>query len=79
MLEGMTQAMRHLAFVVPAGLGVQEAGFVLFGHALGISTELALAVSMAKRMREVVCGVPALVTWQWREAARLRWPVRSES
>jgi putative membrane protein len=79
MLEGMTQAMRHLAFVVPAGLGVQEAGFVLFGHALGISTELALAVSMAKRMREVACGVPALVTWQWREAARLRWPVRSES
>ena len=26
MLESMTQAMRHLAFVVPAGLGVQEAG-----------------------------------------------------
>ena len=79
MLEGMTQAMRHVAFVVPAGLGVQEAGFVLFGHALGISTELALAVSMAKRMREVLCGVPALISWQWLEAGRLRWPARSES
>jgi hypothetical protein len=79
MIEGMTQAMRHLAFVVPAGLGVQEAGFVLFGHALGISTELALAVSMAKRLREVLCGVPALISWQWLEAARLRWPVRSPS
>ena len=28
MLESMTQAMRHVAFIVPAGLGVQEAGFV---------------------------------------------------
>ena len=79
MLESMTQAMRHVAFVVPAGLGVQEAGFVLFGHALGISGELALAVSMAKRMREVLCGVPALVSWQVREAARLRFPLRSQS
>ncbi len=79
MLESMTQAMRHVAFVVPAGLGVQEAGFVLFGHALGISSELALAVSMAKRMREVICGVPALVSWQLREAARLRLPQRQQS
>jgi Lysylphosphatidylglycerol synthase TM region len=71
-LESMTQAMRHLAFVVPAGLGVQEAGLVLFGHALGISSEMALAVSMAKRMREVLCGVPALISWQWLEGRRLR-------
>jgi putative membrane protein len=77
MLESMTQAMRHLAFVVPAGLGVQEGMFVLFGHVLGISSELALAVSMAKRLREVLCGVPALVSWQWAEAARLRTAVRS--
>jgi putative membrane protein len=79
MLESMTQAMRHVAFIVPAGLGVQEAGFVLFGHALGIGGELALAVSMAKRLREVLCGVPALVSWQLREAARLRLPLRSQS
>ena len=70
-LESMTQAMRHLAFVVPAGLGVQEAGLVLFGHALGISSELALAVSMAKRMREVLCGLPSLISWQWLEGRRI--------
>lgn len=63
--------MRHLAFVVPAGVGVQEAARVLFGHALGISSELALAVSMAKRMREVLCGLPALLSWQWMEGPRL--------
>jgi putative membrane protein len=70
-LESMTQTMRHLAFVVPAGLGVQEATLVLFGHTLGISSELALAVSMAKRVREVLCGLPALISWQWMEARRL--------
>jgi putative membrane protein len=70
-LESMTQAVRHLAFVVPAGLGVQEACLVLFGHAFGISSELALAVSMAKRLREVLCGLPALLSWQWVEGRRL--------
>jgi putative membrane protein len=70
-LESMTQAMRHLAFVVPAGIGVQEASLVLFGQLLGISGELALAVSMAKRMREVLCGIPSLLSWQWLEARRL--------
>jgi putative membrane protein len=78
-LESMTQAMRHVAFFVPAGLGVQEAGLVLFGHVLGISGELALAVSMAKRMRELLCGLPALVSWQWMEARRLKSPVGSSS
>ncbi len=72
MLEGLTQAVRHLAFIVPAGLGVQEAALILFGHKLGISTELALAVSAVKRMREVLCGVPPLLSWQWLEARRLR-------
>jgi putative membrane protein len=72
MLESMTQAVRHLAFVIPAGLGVQEAGLIVFGQMIGISGELALAVSMAKRLREVLCGVPALLSWQWAEGRRLR-------
>ena len=78
-LESMTQAVRHLAFVVPAGLGVQEAGLVLFGHTLGISGELALAVSMAKRMREVLCGLPALISWQWSESRRIQGMARDAS
>jgi uncharacterized membrane protein YbhN (UPF0104 family) len=78
-LESMTQAIRHVAFIVPAGLGVQEAGLVLFGHALGISSELALAVSMAKRMREVLCGLPSLASWQWLEGRRLQRPMQKPS
>jgi putative membrane protein len=72
MLESMTQAIRHIAFIVPAGLGVQEAGLVVFGHVVGISGEMALAVGMVKRMRELAWGVPTLVSWQWVEGRRLR-------
>jgi uncharacterized membrane protein YbhN (UPF0104 family) len=70
-LESMTQGMRHLAFFVPAGIGVQEAVLVLFGQVLGISGELALAISMAKRLREVLCGLPPLASWQWLEVRRI--------
>jgi putative membrane protein len=73
-LESMMQAVRHLAFFVPAALGVQEGALVLFGQAFGISPELALAVSMAKRMREILCGLPALLSWQWLEGRRLIRP-----
>jgi putative membrane protein len=76
-LESMTQAARHLAFVVPAGLGIQEAGLVVFGHAFGIGGELALAVSMAKRLREVLCGLPSLISWQWMEGRRLHGLARN--
>jgi uncharacterized membrane protein YbhN (UPF0104 family) len=72
MLESMTQAIRHVAFVVPAGLGVQEAGLILFGHIVGISGEMALAVGMVKRIRELAWGLPTLVSWQWAEGRRLR-------
>jgi putative membrane protein len=75
-LESMTQALRHLAFVVPAGLGVQEASLMVFGHVFGISGELALSVSMAKRIRELLCGLPALLSWHWMEVRRLQDPLR---
>jgi hypothetical protein len=70
-LESMTQAVRHIAFIVPAGLGVQEAGLIVFGHVVGIGSEMALAVAMVKRMREVVWGIPFLLSWQWTEGRRL--------
>jgi uncharacterized membrane protein YbhN (UPF0104 family) len=76
-LESMTQAIRHLAFVVPAGLGVQEGGLILFGRTLGLDAELALAVSMAKRLREVSWGVMSLASWQWMEGRRVHSQVRT--
>ena len=69
-LESLTMTMRNFAFFVPAGLGVQEASLVGFGALLGINGELALALSLAKRMREILFGVPALLSWYWMEGRR---------
>lgn len=69
-LESLTMTVRNFAFLVPAGLGIQEASLVGFGALLGINGELALALSLAKRMREVLFGVPALLSWYWVEGRR---------
>ncbi|HJS89067.1 MAG TPA: lysylphosphatidylglycerol synthase domain-containing protein [Steroidobacteraceae bacterium] len=69
-LESLTMIVRNFVFLVPAGLGVQEASLVGFGALLGISGELALALSLAKRMREILFGVPALLSWYWVEGRR---------
>ena len=71
-IEALTQAIRHATFIVPGGLGIQEAGVVLFGHLAGVSGEAALALALVKRAREVLFGLPALLSWQWVEARVVR-------
>jgi putative membrane protein len=78
-IEALTQALRNLAFVVPAGLGVQEAGLVVFGGMAGIGTDVSISLSLAKRMRELLFGVPALLSWQWVEGHRLRTALHRKS
>jgi putative membrane protein len=77
-VESLTQAARHLAFVIPAGLGVQEAALVVFGRTFGIDAELALAVSMAKRVREILLGVVSLLSWQWMEGRQIHKERRAQ-
>lgn len=69
-LEGTTLAVRSLIFVAPAGLGVQEAGLVGIGHVLGLGGDVAIALSLAKRMREILFGLPALAAWYVATRAR---------
>jgi putative membrane protein len=71
-IESLTQAARHVAFVVPAGLGVQEASLVFFGKLMGLSPEVSVALSFAKRLRDFGFGVPVLISWQWVEGRQLR-------
>lgn len=71
-IEALTQAVRNAGFLVPAGLGVQEAAVLLFGYLAGVGSEVALSLALVKRMREILIGVPALLSWQWFEARRLR-------
>jgi putative membrane protein len=70
-LESLTMTVRNfIFFVVPAGLGVQEASLLGFGALLGVNGDLALALSLAKRMREILFGVPALASWYWVEGRK---------
>jgi len=70
-MESLMQALRHAAFVVPAGIGVQEAALIAIGQVLGVGTDMALTVSLAKRIREILCGVPPLASWWLVEGKRL--------
>ncbi len=71
-IEALTQATRHASFIVPASVGVQEAAVILFGYLAGVGGDVALSLALVKRMRELLFGVPVLLSWQWFEARRLR-------
>jgi putative membrane protein len=70
-LESLGSGVRAAAFIVPGALGALEGGFVLFGALFGLSAEIALAISLSKRVRELVLGLPGLVVWHWVEARYL--------
>jgi len=63
-IESLGMAARSLGFVLPAGLGAQEAGLAAVGVALGVPLQEAIAMAMLKRLREVLMNVPGLVAWQ---------------
>lgn len=67
-LEAGVFAMRSAAFSVPAGLGVQEGGYVVIGAFLGLPAETTLALSLAKRGRDLTLAIPVLLAWQGLEA-----------
>jgi putative membrane protein len=78
-LESLTQAARNFIFVVPAGIGVQELTLIGIGSLLGIDPQMALALSLTKRMREILFGTPALLSWYWSEGRRELQHVRGSS
>ena len=63
-LEALLCTLRTIAAFVPAGLGVQEAGYAMLAPLFGLPAEMGLAVSLLKRAREIVIGVPSLLYWQ---------------
>jgi putative membrane protein len=67
MIEALIQASASAAFAVPGALGVQEAGFVLFGHMLGLTPDIAAALAVIRRCRDILLYVPGLIAWQVQE------------
>jgi hypothetical protein len=63
-LESLLYAARSLAFLIPSAVGIQEGAYVVIGAALGLTPDLALSLSVMKRGRDLVLGIPALLSWQ---------------
>jgi uncharacterized membrane protein YbhN (UPF0104 family) len=70
-IESLLYAIRTVAFAIPNAVGVQEGAYILIGAAFGLTPEMALAISLLKRARDLVIGLPALGTWQVAEGGRL--------
>ena len=68
-IESLGEAIRTVAFPIPAALGVQEGGLVLLGGLFGLTPDVSVALSLAKRVRELGLGIPGLVVWQAEHAA----------
>lgn len=71
LIEALAQAVSSAAFIVPAAIGVQEGGFIVFGALVGLTPEISLALALARRARDLIMFLPPLVLWQWLEAKRL--------
>jgi putative membrane protein len=63
-IESLMHAVRGAAFAVPAALGAQEGGLIVLCSIFGIPPEAALALSLVKRLPDLVIGVPGLIAWQ---------------
>ncbi|MDB5700862.1 MAG: HpnL family protein [Sphingomonadales bacterium] len=63
-LEALIFTLRSVAFFIPGAVGVQEAAYALIGPLFGLPPTTAVAVSLLKRARDLIIGVPALIIWQ---------------
>lgn len=75
-LESVGQGVRSAMFLVPGAIGLQEGGLLLIGSLLGIPADVAFALSLIRRVRDITLGVPGLLVWQWIEGRRL-WKRRT--
>ncbi len=76
-LESLGTGVRSAAFLVPGAIGVLEASFIVFGGLFGISAADSLTLALAKRVRELLLGLPGLLAWQLAEGRRV-WRRRRE-
>jgi len=70
-IEGLLYAVRSVAFAVPNAVGVQEGTYILLGGSFGLTPEMALALSLLKRARDLALGSPVLAACQFLEGRRL--------
>ena len=78
-IESLAQAVRGAAFAIPGALGAQEGGLIALCAIFGIPAEVALALSLVKRLADLLVGVPGLVAWHVLESRPGTGPERGQS
>ncbi len=74
LLESLGQAIRGAGFAIPGALGIQEGGYLLLAPLAGLPPSAALALSLAKRARELLLGLPGLLYLHFAERVAARMP-----
>jgi len=75
-MDAMVFAVRGAAFIMPAGIGVQEGAYMLFGQLFGLDAASALALSLLRRTADWLATFPALLVWQAREGTSILMKAR---
>src|SRR5690349_17619421 len=70
-IESLMHAVRGASFAVPGALGAQEGGLIVLCAIFGVPPDAALALSLVKRIPDLVLGVPGLLGWQIMEGWNL--------
>ncbi len=71
-IEALLSAAAAVAFLVPVNAGVQEAGYAGLGVIFGVPPDVSIGVSLIRRGRDIVVGVPILLLWQFVEMRHMR-------
>ena len=68
-LESLIAVVKSVSFIMPGSLGFQEGAYLLIATVFGLSNEAALSLSLMRRAKDLVIGIPVVLAWQWSEFA----------
>jgi len=67
-VDSLANGIRTFAFFIPSAAGAQEGAYVFVCALFGIGPASAVALSLARRGRDLVLAIPGLAGWQFLEA-----------
>ncbi len=72
LLQCLGRAARSFTFFMPGGIGIQEAVYALLAPIGQMSPAMGIAISLATRFRDLLFGLPLLISWQRVESRWIR-------
>ncbi|MDI2112936.1 lysylphosphatidylglycerol synthase domain-containing protein [Commensalibacter nepenthis] len=71
-IEALVCVVISIGFLVPASVGIQEGAYVIIGTIFGVDPSLSFVLSILRRARDLIIGIPILLLWQLGEIRYLR-------